>query len=123
MSALAERIRVEFANGSSRIPAGSMLDGTIQWSVPPTSGTVSGEITVLWQTEGKGDTDRGIVHFEEVSGVDTNRIALHVKLPLLPLTYQGKLLKIHWLVRVRMKPERGPEAVKDATFTLVAPPE
>jgi len=119
----ADTIRVEFAGNADRFVAGSTLEGTIHWSLPPTAGAVSGEVSVLWQTEGKGDTDQSIIHFEEIRGVDTNRIPLRVRLPLLPLTYRGKLLKIHWLVRVRVKPEHGREAVADTPFVLTAPSE
>jgi len=41
-----------------------------------------------------------------------------VRLPLLPLTYHGHLLKIHWVIRVRMDLRRGADVVVDEPFNL-----
>lgn len=79
------------------------------------------ELSVLWYTEGKGDQDMGVVHLERLWDGMLQPMGGHrfsVRLPLLPLTYHGHLLKIHWVVRVRMDLRRGQDVVVDEPFNL-----
>ena len=117
-----------------------------QHSAIPPCGTVSGtyrlvemrpeevlrlEFSVLWFTEGKGDEDLGVHHFESIardSGevfqtllheLDTSQmIPFHVALPPSPLSYYGKILKIHWCVRVRLYLKSGHEINGERLFTV-----
>ena len=78
------------------------------------------ELTVLWYTEGKGDTDAGIVHEETFDGLRGEQdYPFSAALPLLPLTYYGRLLKIHWMVRVRVV-KWGKDIVHDRPFVLLS---
>jgi hypothetical protein len=82
------------------------------------------EASVLWHTEGKGDEDLGVHHFErfvaaEVPARDLRALRqLHTILPNSPLTYPGVSVKIRWCVRVRVFLRRGREAFFEQTFTL-----
>lgn len=65
------------------------------------------ERTVLWYTEGKGEEDLGVHHFERLdeaarvaAAVPTGTIA--VRLPASPLSYEGVIVKIRWCVRIRL---------------------
>ena len=78
------------------------------------------ELSVLWQTEGKGDTDTGLACFEALAACPGSH-PFSVDLPLLPLTYYGHLLKIHWVVRVRVDRHGGQDQVYERLFTLRAP--
>jgi hypothetical protein len=64
------------------------------------------EASVLWYTEGKGDSDMG-VHFFERRTADAQLPQLAgpaeiaAPLPNSPLSYEGRIIKIRWCVRVR----------------------
>ena len=72
------------------------------------------EISVLWHTEGKGDEDFG-VHFFERRTPETHEQLLgpahfSIRLPASPLSYDGRILKIRWCVRVRAFVRKGAPA-------------
>ncbi len=86
------------------------------------------EISVLWHTEGQGDEDLAVHHFErlcagEQPGVDLRQPRrFSTRLPLSPLSYQGEIVKICWCVRVRVFLPRGKELLSEAPFQLGALP-
>lgn len=86
------------------------------------------EQSVLWQTEGKGDTDLGVIqHTAWTRSTGTladlaNPQEFSVTLPRTPWSYDGKLIKIRWLVRVRIRWGRKGEEVRDASFQLSPAP-
>ncbi len=93
-------ITITLEGGRKEYAAGDALKGTVAWESPGASEDAA-ELSVLWYTEGKGDQNTGVVHFEEFALDDRRKHTFAADLPLLPLTYHGHLLKIHWLVRVR----------------------
>jgi hypothetical protein len=89
----------------------------------------SQEVSVLWHTEGKGDEDLGVIHFTEWSSDrDTSNPTgpqlLEVRLPRSPLSYDGRIVKVRWCVRVRARWVSGEQTLKEVPFQLgaVAPP-
>lgn len=82
------------------------------------------EVSVLWYTEGKGDEDLGVHHFERVGGTEDEPLdasrprRLSVRLPNSPLSYDGILIKIHWCVRVRVFLPGSKEWLGEAPFRL-----
>ena len=66
------------------------------------------ELSLLWQTEGKGDQDFGIHFFERRVPSDADEEDLralrtcYVPLPKSPLSYHGPILQVKWLVRLRV---------------------
>ncbi|MBI3827988.1 MAG: hypothetical protein HY291_00630 [Planctomycetes bacterium] len=81
------------------------------------------ELSVLWYTMGKGDTDEGVIHFETVAEnqeLDARRaFAFSVPLPDAPWSYDGKIVKILWAVRVRVFPVSGAEIATEEGFRLI----
>jgi len=87
--------------------------------------TISGiEVSVVWLTEGKGTEDLGVHFFQRLTG---NSLAssdwsapqqVIVPLPTSPLSYEGRLLKISWCVRVRFYLNDGTELVAQQPFYL-----
>lgn len=82
------------------------------------------ELSVLWYTEGKGDEDMAVHHFER-TGADNGELVnpeqprrFSTVLPNSPLSYDGVIVKIHWCVRVRAFFGRGREVVADRPFVL-----
>ena len=79
----------------------------------------------MWHTEGKGDDDLGVHHFERNTpsdAIDGDLRQLHrmeLTLPQSPLSYNGAILKIRWCVRVRLFWGRGKQTTLDRIFQLL----
>jgi hypothetical protein len=86
------------------------------------------EASVLWLTEGKGEEDLGVHYFERRLPADVEDGDLRplrrfkVLLPNSPLTYDGAIVRIRWLVRLRLFGRRGKEYLLEYPFTLGAVP-
>ena len=92
------------------------------------------ELSVIWFTEGKGEEDEGLHHFQR-HGADEGPFdpaaTIHFRtapLPASPQSYEGRIVKIRWCVRVRLFLPRGETLVHDHPFQLgdvppPAPPE
>ena len=82
------------------------------------------ELSVLWQTDGKGDEDLAVHHFDRIS-VETDPEwdprrprAFSTVLPNSPLSYDGVIVKIRWRIRVRAFLAGGRELVDEQPFRL-----
>ncbi len=82
------------------------------------------EVSVMWYTEGKGSEDIGIHMFQQVGREALTAIALDqprrlsCQLPASPLSFEGRLLKIRWCVRLRLFLTDGRELTADKQFYL-----
>lgn len=94
------------------------LDGEI----PDDLATV--ELSVLWRTEGRGDEDIGVHHYQCWAAKDESLARLEnpqsfsTTAPPSPYSYDGTLIKIQWLARVRVRREGGEEVVEEFPFTI-----
>ena len=79
------------------------------------------ELSVMWQTEGKGDENLGVHYFwrrEPQEGSDDIASGTwSTVLPKSPLSYHGVLFRIVWLVRLRIF-LRGKDLSDDRMFQL-----
>ena len=86
------------------------------------------EASVMWYTEGKGEEDLGVHHFDRsrpgdaVDGDIRQLQLIRAVLPPCPLSYQGTIFKIRWCVRVRLFWGRGKETYSDRHFQLLPCP-
>ena len=82
------------------------------------------EVSVLWHTEGKGDEDMAVTEFwrrdaEDGRPIDARRPEqVQTTLPNSPLSYEGRIVKLRWCVRVRAFLHRGKDVVGEKTFRL-----
>jgi hypothetical protein len=82
------------------------------------------EVSVLWHTEGKGDEDMAVHQFwRRNANVDQpldpqQPERFTTTLPNSPLSYEGRIVKVRWCVRVRVFPCRGREIVGEKGFRL-----
>lgn len=80
----------------------------------------------MWYTEGKGDEDLNVHHFERWTESQLRQLdlykpaSLHCELPYSPVSYEGTLVRIRWCVRLRMFCSAGREIVAQAPFRLVS---
>lgn len=118
-------VRVELA--ASAYPPRGELAGAFVIPGGPTPDTLGVELSVLWRTSGKGTEDIGVVFFREWKAGDGTLAAMPnpstfaVSLPPTPWSYDGEVVKIHWLARVRVRwgtEDEFRELVRDAEFTL-----
>ncbi len=96
------------------------------------------EASVLWYTEGKGDEDLAVHAFWEVHSSELKESAVSAStglpspatraccqtvtttLPLTPVSYEGRLLRIRWCVRLRLFLTSGEEILMQQPFYLGA---
>ncbi|WP_437783784.1 hypothetical protein [Sorangium sp. So ce1097] len=96
---------IDLVGGRTSYEAGEELAGVVRLTPLPGRALPRVELSVLWQTEGKGSTDTGIAHAEVLTKGQQEPPAegfpFRARLPLLPRSYRGDLIEIRWLVRVR----------------------
>ena len=107
-----------------RIGGHFLIEGAVPWPVQ------SAELSILWYTAGQGEEDFAIHSFERY--VDEPERPLDLRLPRRfatvlppsPLSYDGRIVKVCWCVRLRIFPQVGPETLDEVAFQLgnVPPP-
>ena len=106
--------------------AGGRLHATWQISRVPLEQIQGVEISVMWHTEGKGDEDLHVHHFHRISESQLRRTgladqqAIKCQLPITPLSYHGRLIRLQWCIRLRLFMVSGKEIVAEQPFYLVA---
>lgn len=82
------------------------------------------ELSVLWYTAGQGDEDFGVHYFDRIIDepgrpLDLRRpLRFSTVLPPSPLSYDGRIVKVCWCVRLRLFPQQAPELVEEVGFRL-----
>ena len=115
-------VRVELTNTSLR--PGAELAGAFVIAGGPPGDAESVELSVLWHTSGKGTEDLALVYYAAWTAADgtlsgmPNPHPFAVRLPRTPWSYDGELVKIHWVARVRVRYGETGEVVREAAFTL-----
>jgi hypothetical protein len=110
-------------NGGVFVPGGE-LSGTYAIEVESAQDLRAVEVSVLWYTEGKGESDLSVQWFlrHEASDVSFSLLTepqqFRMRLPDGPLSYDGLIVKIKWCVRVRVFPAWGREVVVEEAFVL-----
>jgi hypothetical protein len=103
---------------------GDMLEFEYRVVNVPYSSIVAVEASVCWLTEGKGSEDLGVDFFQRLTGNSLAAIdwsiaqKVQCPLPASPLSYEGKLIKISWCVRVRFYLSDGTELMAQQPFYL-----
>ncbi len=82
------------------------------------------EVSVMWCTEGKGSEDLGVHFFESVTREQlatqppSQPRRVGTVLPAYPLSYEGRIMKIRWCVRLRLYLSDGREITAEQPFYL-----
>ncbi|WP_433935447.1 hypothetical protein AB3662_12040 [Sorangium cellulosum] len=96
---------IDLAGGRASYEAGEEIAGVVRLTTLPGRPVPRVELSVLWQTEGKGSTDTGVAHAQVLTEGQQEAPAegfpFRARLPLLPRSYRGDLIEIRWSVRVR----------------------
>jgi hypothetical protein len=116
-------IQIALSRDKTEYLRGEVLSGSVTVYSASLDEPRRSELSVLWYTEGIGDEDLGIVHFqllgEDATVLGTHTYPFEVTLPVVPLTYHGRLVKIHWVVRVRVQHAAAPDTVQDMPFIVL----
>ncbi|MDR1926033.1 MAG: hypothetical protein LBQ66_16820 [Planctomycetaceae bacterium] len=110
--------------GSRLYNVGDTLAGSYWFDSVGGDEIIAVEVSILWHTEGKGSEDIGVHAFWRLSidsgdWIDPRRPGrFSTILPRSPLSYSGVLIKITWLVRVRLFLSDGRETVEEIIFRL-----
>jgi hypothetical protein len=118
------RLRLQLDDRPRAYQPGDVLTGRFTVEEIAAGDVRAIEVSVLWQTEGKGEEDLSIHHFERIEPQDGTPIDLHqprrfsTVLPNSPLSYVGLIVKIGWRVRVRVFVSRGKDLADEIVFQL-----
>ena len=116
-------IQIELAAPEHVYQPGELLTFAFRLK-PQIRPTTTIEVSVLWFTEGKGDEDLGVHFFERLSADEGGPVDLagphtySIALPNSPLSYDGRIVKIRWCVRVRTFNGRQEQDVANVPFQL-----
>jgi hypothetical protein len=112
-------------DGNGRVyRPGETLAGEYKLIDPPPTPLKSLEVSIVWFTEGKGEEDLAVHEFERINASDDQPLdpqsprRFSTSLPKSPLTYDGRIVKIRWCVRVRAFFLRGKEVFAQKFFRL-----
>jgi hypothetical protein len=115
-------LKLDAATGAYQ--AGQRLAGHfVAESVAPWP-VASAELSLLWYTAGQGDEDFAVHYFERYVDEPGRPLDLRLPqrfaavLPPSPLSYDGRIVKVCWCVRLRVFPQQGPEVVQEVAFRL-----
>jgi len=103
---------------------GDVLAGGYQIDIESAHDLRAIELSVMWYTDGKGDSDMSVHYFERRVAEDPAFVelihpqAFATPLPDGPLSYNGVIVKVKWCVRLRIFPALGREVVVDYPFRL-----
>lgn len=117
-------ISIQLDDGHRIYRPGEMLLGAYQIDAVEPAELRAVEVSVLWFTEGKGEEDLSVHHFERLTLDDAPQMNLQewrrfqAVLPNSPLTYEGVLVKICWCVRVRVFLHGGRDFVAEKPIHL-----
>jgi hypothetical protein len=110
-------------NGRTYCP-GATLSGEYRIEAVEGQGLQAVEVSVLWYSEGKGDEDLAVHEFWR-KDADSGELGdprrpdrFSTVLPQSPLSYDGRIVKIRWCVRVRAIFKRGRDLVAQKPFRL-----
>lgn len=103
---------------------GDVLECECTVTAPESTDVQAVETSVLWRTEGKGEEDLGVHFFDRRSKADVRDgdlgtlFRFKTQLPSTPLSYDGRLIKIIWGIRICVFYDRGKEFRHDQPFCL-----
>ena len=117
-------VRLQFESPSAHFQPGERLTGRYQVENLPSRSARAVELSILWNTAGKGEEDIAVHHFERHVDESTRPLDLRVPhrfatlLPPSPLSYDGVIVKVCWCVRIRVFLSQGQETVTEMPFSF-----
>lgn len=79
------------------------------------------DMFVFWAVDSIGTPDVGVVYHSGLNIKTMNTHHFSVRLPALPLSYQGELFRIRWMVRLRLFKRGATDILVDREFMVDEP--
>ena len=117
-------LRIALESASAHYQPGDRLTGRFMLEGAQMKGVRTAELSVLWYTAGKGEEDMAVHHFERLVDDVARPLDLRVPhrfttvLPPSPLSYDGRIVKVCWCVRVRLFSALVQESIAEVPFQL-----
>jgi hypothetical protein len=121
-------IRLTLDSPTALYQPGERLTGRYMLNSTQALSVRAAELSVLWYTAGKGEEDMAVHHFERLVDEVDRPLDLRVPrrfttvLPASPLSYDGRIVKVCWCVRLRLYLTQGLENVAEVPFRLGSVP-
>ena len=99
-------LRITTSDERVAVVPGEEIEVVASWELDAPPDSV--EVRLVWETRGKGDTDREIVWGTQVDGprvVDSRTFT--VRLPHGPYSFSGKLISLVWQLEVEARRKLG----------------
>jgi hypothetical protein len=85
---------------------GGAVTGTVRWQDNDRRQRVA--VVLRYRTEGRGDVDTGVVAAVELGEAESGESRFRLDVPPLgPVTYNGQLLRLLWVVAVQVPANRS----------------
>ena len=95
---------------------GDTVRGTVSWTLAATPESLV--VNLFWHTDGRGDTDVGVVASQELESPGTmGSRGFELKIPEGPFSFSGKLISLEWGVEAVL--DDGKDSAKE--FFLMTP--
>jgi hypothetical protein len=114
-------VRIELSGAP--LIAGGFAQGRLLLAPEVRTPGLSLSVSFQYRTEGRGDVDEGDTPSQPIldnAASPPAEVPFTVRLPQKPWSYAGKLIKIHWMMRVRAE-INGFAQHFDAPITLLSP--
>jgi hypothetical protein len=133
-------LHLELEGGRSEWAPGGSVTGTARITADESWEARYAELELGWHTEGFGDEDSEAVEMVPLADAGETiparfERAFALPIPVMPHSYEGRHLQIHWSVVLRARPRRGrpvevelpvvvkPEGAREAPTGSVAVPD
>ena len=98
-------LHVELAEGDPRYRPGDIIHGQVRWVADDAPAAV--EISLVWQTQGKGNEDAGVGPMQRIDRpAPEGTAAFELRAPAGPYSFAGTLIEFRWMVEAVLLPSR-----------------
>jgi hypothetical protein len=98
-------LSIVLANRDGAYRPGDVVEGKAVWDLHREPNRA--RVLLLWKTSGKGDTDTETIDLENLRRPDRHgELPFRFELPEGPYSFSGKLISLHWLLRLEAEPEK-----------------
>ena len=122
-----DEAEVWVSRGTRRYGPGERISGAFRTEAWRAKNLQAIEFSLLWHTAGEGEEDFCVHHFRRMAVSelpdDDGEVAFEATLPLSPHSYDGQIVKVCWVARLRGFFAGGKQRIVEAPFWLTEQPD